>query len=510
MSKNRNPRPPKQGSAAVTALLVIILLILMGLCGLMIYLCTTVVDRGNTAAPKPQRPGVEQMQEKPVTAPPTEPTETEPPETTMPEPEHVVSTATVSVTGDLLMHAPLYQSQYNAECYHGGEYDFSSIFKYAKEYTESYDYTIANLETTLYGTGKPYLGYPAFNTPDQIVDGAKDAGFDMLLTVNNHANDTGFKGITRTIEVVRDRGLQTLGTNLTEEEDKFYIADLNGIKIGMLCYSYDDSKNPDIKSLNGNQIASEGKNLVCTFPLFQESKDRGVFYEDVKNQITKMREQGAEAIVVYLHWGIEYRLDPTADQMDMAQKLCDLGVDLIVGGHPHVIEPVELLTSSTDPNHKTVCLYSMGNAVSNQRLGNLSTVPTAHTEDGMLFNYTFEKYSDGTVYLAGIDIVPTWVNMYNNENHKREYNILPLDDSRREEWMEMYNLTENSLKKASESYDRTMKIVGEGLTASNEYLAQQKQQRDNNYLAMVQPGYVPPAEVPKTVPETQAVTEAAA
>ena len=128
MSKNRNPRPPRQGSAAVTFLLVVILLILIGLCGLMIYLCTTVVDRGNTASPKPQRPGVEQMQEKPAAAPPTEPAETEPPETTMPEPEHVVSTATVSVTGDLLMHAPLYQSQYNAECYNGGEYDFSSIF----------------------------------------------------------------------------------------------------------------------------------------------------------------------------------------------------------------------------------------------------------------------------------------------------------------------------------------------------------------------------------------------
>ena len=169
---------------------------------------------------------------------------------------------------------------------------------------------------------------------------------------------------------------------------------------------------------------------------------------------------------------------------------------------------MELLTSSTDPDHKTVCLYSMGNAVSNQRLGNLSTVPTAHTEDGMLFNYTFEKYSDGTVYLAGVDIVPTWVNMYNNENHKREYNILPLDDSRREEWMEMYDLTETSLKKASESYDRTMKIVGEGLTASNDYLAQQKEQREAQYLAMVQPGYVAPTEAPETVPE--AVTEAAA
>ena len=510
MKKNRNPKPPKQGSGAVTALLVVILLILMGLTGLMIYLCTTVVHQN----PAPQAQ-MHQSQEQPAeqqTIPP-EPAETEPPETTMPDPEHVVSTATVAVTGDLLMHAPLYQGNYSAECYNGGEYDFSSIFKYAKEYTENYDYMIANLETTLYGTGKPYLGYPAFNTPDAIVDGVKDAGFDMLLTVNNHSNDTGFNGITRTLEVVRDRGLQTLGTNLTEEEDKYYIADVNGIKIGMLCYSYDDSKNPNIKSLNGNQVASEGTNLVCTFPLFQESKDRGVFYEDVKNQIAEMKEKGADAIVIYLHWGIEYRLDPTEDQKDMAQKLCDLGVDLIVGGHPHVIEPVELLTSTTDPQHKTVCLYSMGNAVSNQRLGNLSTVPTAHTEDGMFFTYTFEKYSDDTVYLSGVEVVPTWVNMYNNAERRREYNILPLEDSRREEWMEMFDLTDTSLQKASDSYDRTMKIVGDGVAASNAYLTQQKEARDANYLAMVQPGYAAPTEVPETVfQETEALetTESAA
>ena len=500
MSRNSSPKPPKRGGGALTALLVILIIVLIALSGLMIYLCTTVVNRNPRPVSPSNRPSTSQT---PVqqTLPP-EPTETDPPETTMPDPEHVVSTATVAVTGDLLMHAPIYQSQYSAECYNGGEYDFSSIFKHAKQYTENYDYMIANLETTLYGTGKPYLGYPAFNTPDGIVDGAKDAGFDMLLTANNHCNDTGLKGITRTVEVVRDRGLQTLGTNLTEDEDKYYIADVNGIKIGMLCYSYDDSKNSQTIALNGNQVAAEGKNLVCTFPLYQEVKDRSVFYTGVENQIAEMRQKGAEAIVVYLHWGIEYRLTPTEDQKDIAQKLCDLGVDLIVGGHPHVVEPVELLTSSKDPNHKTVCLYSLGNAVSNQRQGNLSNVPTAHTEDGMFFTYTFEKYSDDTVYLSSVEVIPTWINMYNNANRRREYNILPLEDSKRDQWQTMYELDDATLKKASASYDRTMEIVGEGVTASNEYLAQQKQARDDHYLEMVQPGYVPPAETPETVPQT--------
>ena len=111
MSRKQNPRPPKRGGGAITALLVIILLILIGLCGLMIYMCTTVVNQGNvpgTARPSPSEEPQQQLQQESL---PPETTETLPPETTMPDPEHVVSTATVAVTGDLLMHAPIYQSQ---------------------------------------------------------------------------------------------------------------------------------------------------------------------------------------------------------------------------------------------------------------------------------------------------------------------------------------------------------------------------------------------------------------
>ena len=103
------------------------------------------------------------------------------------------------------------------------------------------------------------------------------------------------------------------------------------------------------------------------------------FYAELENQIAQMRQQGAEAIVLYIHWGQEYKLQPNASQQAMAQRICDLGVDVIIGGHPHVVEPIELLESTVDPNHRTVCLYSMGNAVSNQRLGLLKSISTAHT-----------------------------------------------------------------------------------------------------------------------------------
>ena len=125
----------------------------------------------------------------------------------------------------------------------------------------------------------------------------------------------------------------------------------------------------------------------------------------------------------------------------------------------------------------------MGNAVSNQRQGNLSMISTAHTEDGVLFAVTFEKYSDGTVYLAEAEVVPTWVNMHSN-NGSREYNILPLDIDKKEEWTSLFNLTQANYDAAAKSYDRTMEIVGEGLTECQTWLEQAKTDRENYYLEL--------------------------
>ena len=133
-----------------------------------------------------------------------------------------------------------------------------------------------------------------------------------------------------------------------------------------------------------------------------------------------------------------------------------------------------------DPDHKTVCIYSVGNAVSNQRAGYISQAPGAYTEDGALFEVTFEKYSDGKVYVAGTDVIPTWVNMHTTDGVK-EYNILPLADSTRESWRETFKLNDNTMGFAEKSYKRTMGIVGEGLEACQAYLDQAKIDREEYY-----------------------------
>ena len=514
--RSQSPKPPKKRTGLNVTLVILILLFIAGSAG-MIYLCMGIADRYMDSVPQAQTQKPGPQAPIPQTTVPTT-TETQPPETTLPEPEHVVGTATVTSTGDLLMHTPLYQSKYNSVAYKGPEdYDMSPIFQYVTENMTAPDFMVANLETTLYGPGKPYSGFPMFNTPDQIVDAAKDAGIDLLLTANNHCNDTGMDGIIRTLDVIREKGLKTLGTNRSADETKYLIQDVNGVRVGMLCYSYDDSQNSSRQAFNGNPIYETDRGTVNSFPILQFGKDREPFFKELEAQIAEMKEEGAQSIVLFLHWGIEYRLTPTDEQKDLAQKFCDMGVDVIVGGHPHVIEPVELLTSTTDPSHKTVCLYSLGNAVSNQR-GHIMTkyIPTPHTEDGMLFHLTFEKYSDGTAYLSHVDVTPTWVNRYNDANQKLVYSIIPLEDGKRDQWKELFDVDDSTLQQMEKSYDRTMELVGEGIDASNAWLQEQKTQRDNAYLAAVGRAPAVQEKVPQetvsqdTVAETTAAQEEAA
>ena len=387
----------------------------------------------------------------------------------------LLSTATVLSTGDILMHINVINSGKQED----GSYNFDSIFRYVKSYTQAADFSVANLETTLCGTdnGYGYSGNPRFNCPDAIVDSLKDAGFDLLLTANNHAADTDLVGYKRTLNTVRDKGLDTLGTYLSADERKWTIEEVNGIKIGMVCYTYSEGfSQRGYPVLNYHEVAENGILNYFTYDKLPE------FYTQLQGYLDEMKAAGAEATMVYLHWGDEYKWKtgegPNANQTAMAQKLCDLGVDVIVGGHPHVVQPVDLLTSSTDSEHKTIVLYSMGNAVSNQRKEEMQkSDPTGHTEDGVLFYVTFSKYSDGSVYVDSAELIPTWVNMHSNSGTK-EYNILPLEESTASQWQAQFGLTDNQLASAKASFDRTEALVLTGMEKAQTYFAQQKQLRE--------------------------------
>lgn len=463
-------RPPKKKSPIVPILLSLLLVAVLGFGTVKLL---GAMKKTPDPTPDDQLSATETENNTPQTRP--EGTTETPTETTVPEPEHVVATATVSATGDLLMHKPIITAAATSD----GGYNFDFIFRELKPYSESTDFAIANLETTLAGSSKPYQGYPFFNCPDEIVTAAKDAGFDMLLTANNHSFDTGIDGYLRTIEVVRGTGLDTLGTMASAEDPKYAIKEINGIKIGMLCYTYETSDGTgNVPALNGLPMTGATyDNINCYLP-----SDPSRMYTEVEQYLKEMKDAGVEATMMFIHWGPqEYALTQPAAHEAIAQKLCDLGIDVIIGGHPHVVQPMDLLTSTVDSDHKTVVLYSMGNAVSNQRLGNLSSVSTAHTEDGVWISVTFSKYSDGTVYVDSVNLIPTWVYL------NREYVILPLDYDKVDQWGELYNINESTVNAAKNSYNRTMALVGDGLTKCQYYLADAREQREAAYLAAVQP-----------------------
>lgn len=370
--------------------------------------------------------------------------------------DDTVITATIVATGDILPHNPLRRAYYD-----GNTHDFNGIYTYITDYVSEADFAVANLETTLAGedNGYPYSGYPQFNCPDSMVDALKNAGFDMLLTANNHSSDTGAAGITRTIETVRAKGLLNIGTRLSSDEPRYLVQDINGIKVGMVCYTYGQIDDATGRiSVNGIPVSASQTENINAFDATKLKK----FYTEMETNIAGMKADGAEAIVLFIHWGVEYQTKQNSEQEEIAQKMCDMGVDVIVGGHPHVIQPVDLLVSNTDAEHTTLCVYSVGNAVSNQRIEHMN-LKTGHTEDGMLFSFTFEKDADGEVELSDAEILPTWVYL----NYGKYY-IIPLDKDVAD-WKTAFSMGDNGFNNATASYDRTAKLVDDGMNVVYAY-----------------------------------------
>lgn len=387
--------------------------------------------------------------------------ETTPEETTEPAITKT-STATIGATGDILMHDLVIKSGLDKTT---DTYDYNYIFQDFSKCVSQVDFAVANLEVTLCSNtnGYKYQGYPRFNCPDSIVDALKNAGFDMLLTANNHSNDTGRKGFARTQQVIKDAGLIHIGSRPALEDKNYYVADVNGIKIGMINYTYNTSIRDDGSvALNGLPLILENSKLINSFH-YDHLDD---FYSKLAGEIEAMRADGAEAIMLYIHWGSEYKIKENATQRKMAQQLCNLGIDVIVGNHAHVPQPVTLLTNENDETKKTLCLYSTGNAVANMRRAEKNN---AHIEDGMLFTVTFSKYSDGTVLVESTRVIPTWVYRY-RENSVYKFRILYMDETV-EDWKTHMDLDDETLAFCQESQARTEKVVGAGITEANQYFA---------------------------------------
>ncbi|MGZ8568148.1 MAG: CapA family protein [Bacteroidia bacterium] len=296
--------------------------------------------------------------------------------------------------GDVMMHLPQITAAYNEE---KKQYDFSTVFDKVAPIIKKADIALANIETTF--GGKPYTGYPQFSAPDTLAWFMKNAGFDVIVTANNHSADRGTKGIVGTLDVLDKYGFDYTGTfkNADERALKYpLILDKNGIKLAILNCTY---------GTNG---------LPVPTPLIVNRIDTAEIRKDIK----KAQEKGAEVIILTIHWGTEYENEPNKEQKKLAKWFLENGIDVVMGSHPHVIQPAvwEIYTPKNDSiSKKGLVVYSLGNFISNQR--------DRYRDGGMLFEFTIRKNKfSNKIEIQQPGFYPTWVYI---QPQPKEYYILP-------------------------------------------------------------------------------------
>jgi poly-gamma-glutamate synthesis protein (capsule biosynthesis protein) len=298
--------------------------------------------------------------------------------------EPPVYSLTFIAAGDNLFHDSLINSHLK-----NGVYDFSPIYTEVKNIIQDADIAFINQETVMAGESFGYSGFPAFNTPQSLAKTHLDTGFDVINLANNHAMDKGAAGLNSTLDYL-DTIKEFTVIGARKEGPSARIITKNNITLGFLAYTF---------SLNGISLPRDKPNLVSMI-------DR----KKMEEEITLLRPL-CDFLIVSVHWGEEYTLQPVKDQIDLALFFSQQNVDLIIGHHPHVLQRVELLPR---PDGKeTLCYYSLGNFASHQR-------ERERIIGGMIF-LTFEKQSTGELSITNYGIIPVITHFDRGFNNTKIY-----------------------------------------------------------------------------------------
>ena len=264
---------------------------------------------------------------------------------------------TMLCIGDMMQHDAQITAAYNAVT---KQYDYSSYFAHFDSISKAADIAVCNFEVTL--GGKPYKGYPCFSAPDEYLGAIVDAGYDVFLTANNHCLDKGRTGVVRTIDHLRDAGITQLGTykdSLDRVKNYPVLLICNGVRIALLNFTY---------GTNG-LTPSEGS--IVNY----------IDKDEIMRDIEKAQLMSPDFILAFPHWGIEYKTQPNQEQKNLARWLIENGVDHVIGGHPHVVQPAEIITTGDGRRH--LVEYSLGNVISNMKI--------RHTVGGIFMGLTLDK-----------------------------------------------------------------------------------------------------------------------
>ena len=296
------------------------------------------------------------------------------------------TSARIMAHGDLLYHDIIYMSAKKED----GSYDFHENFEYVTPWLKQADLAIGDFEGTI--NKDHYLaGYPLFNAPGQVMDAIKDAGYHVLDLAHNHVLDSQIEGVISTADAIEKAGMTPIGVYTHESRDQapLVIKEVNGIKVALLAYSY---------GFNGieQSISQEDYNRYLSD-----------LNEDKMKAEIERAEKEADITVIMPQMGVEYRIEPTEEQKVLYHKMIEWGADIIFGGHPHVVEPSEIVEKDGD---KKLIIYSMGNFISNQRIETMTGVDNAKwTERGVLMDVTVKK-KGGKTTIDTAKAHPTWVN----------------------------------------------------------------------------------------------------
>lgn len=290
--------------------------------------------------------------------------------------------------GDVMQHGGQISAAYNADL---DTYEYNDCFKFVRPIIEKTDIAIANLEVT--HAGKPYKGYPQFSAPPQLSEALVQAGFDVILTANNHSCDGGSKGIIGTLDVLDKLQIKHTGTfRSAAERNTNYplLIEKNGFKVAILNYTY---------GTNGLSVAA---------PLIVNYIDSAV----MKKDFAKAKKLGVDYIVCTMHWGDEYKPLPNAYQKKWEKYCYEFGADMVIGSHPHVLEPIE---QKTIQGEDKLTVWSLGNYVSNQR--------DRYKDGGMMVRTTIQRQNNH-IEIKRVEPILTWV-YPRQEGKTKPFYILP-------------------------------------------------------------------------------------
>lgn len=329
------------------------------------------------------------------------------------------SFATITSFGDTLCHKPLFNAAYDKET---ETYEFSPMFKYVEKYFKDSTIVVGNLESSMAGPERGYSGNPYFNAPEHLATDLKELGVDIMTTANNHTIDKGFSGVTSTLNYLDIAGIAHTGTARDQkEQNTILFKDLNGIQTAFLSYTY---------GTNGIPVP-EGKDFCVN--LIDESL--------ILKHINQAKLAGAELIVVSMHWGVEYQTTENAEQKRLAEFLIQNDVDIILGSHPHVLQPMKMVQVETAAGEKKegLVIFSQGNFFSNQR--------DINTRNTAIFNIKVKKSGEtDEVTVENVSYVPLYMGI-KAPGTKDRYEILDLNEiirsyeAEEDTWSEeMYNL----------------------------------------------------------------------